>query len=107
MLYYNKPVYLDDEDDKRSHNSATDNDRTDPNLTYRIALLKDYIFQKHVCQIPLTLLCDLGKCNFAVKADNRTIITLERDLNKLFESKKKVTTIPTEPHALIQIYDRP
>ena len=26
MLYYNKPVYLDDDDDRRSHNSATDND---------------------------------------------------------------------------------
>ena len=28
-------------------------------------------------------------------------------MNKLFESNKKVTTIPTEPDALIQIYDRP
>ena len=82
MLYYNKPVYLDDDDDdddRRSHNSATDNDRTDPNLTYQIAELKDYIFQKHVCRIPLNLVCDLGKCNFAMKKDNRIIITLERN----------------------------
>ena len=111
MLYYNKPVYLDDDDDddddRRSHNSATDNDRTDPNLTYQIAELKDYIFQKHVCRIPLNLVCDLGKCNFAMKKDNRIIITLERNFNKLFESNKKVTTISTEPDALIQIYDRP
>ena len=107
MLYYNKPVYLDDDDDRRLHNSATDNDRTDPNVTYRIAELKDYIFQKHVYQIPLTLICDLGTCNFAMKTDNRIIITLERKFNKLFESNKKVTTIPTEPDALIQIYDRP
>ena len=89
MLHYNKPVYLDDDDDRRSHNSATDNDRTDPNLTYQIAELKDYIFQKHVCRIPLNLVCDLGKCNFAMKKDNRIIITLERNLNKLFESNKK------------------
>ena len=107
MSYYNKPVYLDDDDDRRSHNSATDNDRTDPNLTYRIAKLKDYIFQKHVYRISLTLICDLGKCNFALKTDNRIIIRLEGNLNKLFESNKKVTTIPTEPDALIQIYDRP
>ena len=105
MLYYNKPVYLDD-DDRRSHNSATDNVRTDPNLTYRIAELKDYIFQKHVYRIPLTLICDLGKCNFAMKTDNRIIITLEKNLNKLFESNKTGTTILTEPDALLQIYDR-
>ena len=42
-----------------------------------------------------------------MKTDNRIIITLERKFNKLFESNKKVTTIPTEPDALIQIYDRP
>ena len=111
MLYYNKPVYLDDDDDdddddRRSHNSATENDRTDPNLTYQIAELEYYIFQKHVYRIPLTLICDLGKCNFAIKAGNRIIITLERNLNKLFESNKKLTTIPTEPDALIQIYNR-
>ena len=108
MLYYNKPIYLDvdDDDDRRLHNSATDNDRTDPNLTYRIAELKDYIFQKHVYRIPLTLICDLGKCNFAMKTDIRIIITLERNLNKLFESNKTGTTILTEPDALLQIYDR-
>ena len=41
-----------------------------------------------------------------MKTDNRIIITLERNLNKLFKSNKKVTTIPTEPDALIQIYNR-
>ena len=34
-------------------------------------------------------------------------MTLERNMNKLFESNKKVTSIPSEPDALIQIYDRP
>ena len=42
-----------------------------------------------------------------MKTDTRIIITLERNLNKLFESNKKVTTIPENPDALIQIYDRP
>ena len=43
MLYCNKAVYLDGNDDRRSHNSATAADRTDLNLTERIKLFKDYI----------------------------------------------------------------
>ena len=34
MLYSNKPVYLDEDVDKRPNNSDDDNKRTDPNLTY-------------------------------------------------------------------------
>ena len=82
MLYYNKPVYLKKDTDRRSQNSATDHDRTDPNLTYRIKELSDHIFKKNVYRIPLTLICDLGKCNFAIKTDTRIIITLERNMNK-------------------------
>ena len=42
-----------------------------------------------------------------MKTDTKIILTLERNLNKLFESNKKVTAIPDNPDALIQIYDRP
>ena len=70
-------------------------------LTYRIAQLRNYIFEKNVHRTPLTLLCDLGKVNFAMKTDTRIIITLERNLNKLFESNKKVVAIPDNPDALI------
>ena len=42
-----------------------------------------------------------------MKTDTKIIITLERNMKKLFESNKKVVTIPTDPVALIQIYDRP
>ena len=42
-----------------------------------------------------------------MKTDARIIITLERNLNKLFESSKKVAATPDNPDALIQIYDRP
>ena len=48
MLYSNKPVYLIKNADRRSHNVNSDAKRTDPNLTYRLAQLKDYIFEKHV-----------------------------------------------------------
>ena len=107
MLYSNKPVYLAAYTDRRPHKDTDDNKRTDPNLTYCLAQLKDYIFDRHVYGIPLTLVCDLGKCNFAMKNDTKIIITLERNMNKLLESNKKVTTIPTDPDALIQTYDRP
>ena len=69
--------------------------------------LKDGIFQKSIYRIPLTLVCGLGKCNFAIKTDTKIIITLARNMNKVFESNNKVATIPTDPDALIQIYDRP
>ena len=107
MLYSNKPVYLAKDTDRIPNNETDDNKRSDPNLTYRIAQLKDYLFQKNVSRIPLTLLCDLGKVNFAMKTDTRIIITLERNLDKLFESNKKVTSIPDNPDTLIQIYDGP
>ena len=107
MLYSNKPVYLAKDTDRRPNNDTDNDKRTDPNLTYRLAQLKNHVFEKNVYRIPLTLLCDLGKVNFAMKTDTRIIITSERNINKLFESNKKVATIPHNPDALIQIYDRP
>ena len=107
MLYSNKPVYLAENVDRRPSNDKDDKKRSDPNLTYCIAQLRNYIFEKNAYRIPLTLLCDLGKVNFAMKTDNRILITLEKNLNKLFKSNKKVAAIPDNPDALIQIYDRP
>ena len=106
MLYCNKAVYLDGNDNRILHNSATAADRTDLNLTKRIKLFKDCIFWKNVYRIPLILLCDLGKCNFSSKTDKRIIITLKRNLNKLFESNEKVANILTDLDTLIQIYAR-
>ena len=79
----------------------------DLNLTYRIAQLKEYIFEKHVYRIPLNLNVDLGLVSFSMKTDTKIILTLEKNMNKLFESNKKVAAIPDNPDALIQIYDRP
>ena len=107
MLYSNKPVYLDKDVDRRPNNSDDDNKRSDPNLTYRIAQLKDYIFQKHAYRIPLNLIVDLGLVNFAIKADNKILITFEREMNKFFEINKKLAAIPAQPDALINVYDRP
>ena len=106
MLYSNKPVYLAANTDRRPNNDNDNDKRSDPNLTYRIAQLK-HLFEKNIYRIPLTLTCNLGKVNFAMKTDTRIIITLERNMNKLFESNQKVASIPDNPDALIQIYDRP
>ena len=107
MLYSNKPVYLAANTDRRPNNDSDNNERSDRNFTYHIAQLKNYLFEKNVYRILLTLVCNFGKVNFAMKTDRRIIITLERNMNKLFEWNKKVTSIPDDPDALIQIYDRP
>ena len=107
ILHFNKPVYLTKNVDRRSHNGDSDAKRTDPNLTYHLAQLKDYIFERHVYRIPLILIVDLGLVNFSVKTDTKIILTLDKNMNKLFEPNKTVTTIPDSPDALIQFYDRP
>ena len=106
-MYSNKPADLAKDVDRRPNNDDDDNKRSDLNLTYRIAQLKDYIFEKHVYRILLSLIVDLGLVNFSMKTDTKIILTLERNMNKLFESNKKLAVIPDNPDALIQIYDRP
>ena len=46
MLYSNKPVYLDGDDTRSSNNDNVDANRTDPNLTNRIANLKAHLSKK-------------------------------------------------------------
>ena len=106
ILYSNKPVYLSKDVDRRPNDDDDDNKRSDLNLTYRIVQLKDYIFEKHVYRIPLSLIVDLGLVNFSMKTYTKIILPLERNMNKLFESTKKLAVIPDNPDALIQIYDR-
>ena len=107
MLYSNKKVYLEKNVDRRPNNDTSDTKQTDPNLTYRLVQLKDYIFEKNFYRISLSCIVDLGLVNFSAKTDTKIIITLERNMNGLFESNKKVTAIPDSPDTLINIYDRP
>ena len=44
MLYSNNPVYLAKNTDRRPHNDNDDDKRSDPNLTYRLAQLKNHLF---------------------------------------------------------------
>ena len=107
MLYCNKPVYLTGNNDRRPNNDTTDANRTDPNLTYRLKELKNHLFKQWVYKTPLLYLCGLRKVNFAVNTDTKITLTLERNMNKLFESNKKLAAIPENPDALINIYVRP
>ena len=50
---------------------------------------------------------DLGLVNFSVKTDTKFLFTLQRNMNKLFELKKKLAAITDEPDALIQFHYRP
>ena len=107
MLYSNKPVYLTGNNKRRPNNDNDEADRTDPNLTYRLKELKSHLFKQWVYKIPLLYLCDLGKVNFAVTTNTKIVLTLERNMNKLFESNKKVAATPDNSDALINVYDRP
>ena len=48
----------------------------------------------------------MGLVNVSFKTDLKIILTLERNMNKLFASNKKVTAIPDNSDTLIQFYDR-
>ena len=52
MLYSSKPVYLAKDVDRRPNNDDDDNKRSELNLTYRIAELKDYIFENMFTEFP-------------------------------------------------------
>ena len=107
FLYSNLPVYLPANTNRRPNNDNDDVDRSDPNLTWRLNNLHDHTFLKNEYRTPLGLLADLGLCNFPVQTDTRITITLERNLNKLFEDTKKCAAIPTtDPDASIEFWDR-
>ena len=107
FLYSNKSVYLDENVDRRDFDDNTPAKRSDPNLTYRLEQLSDYIFAKNEYRIPLGFLTDLGLRNFPVQTNTKITITLETDMSRLFESNKKVTALPTaSPNAVIRFHDR-
>ena len=58
-------------------------------------------------RIPLGLIIDLGLVNFTMKIDTKILITLQRDLNKLFQTTVKATNVISSPNAVIFFYDRP
>ena len=53
------------------------------------------------------MLVELGLVNFAMKTDTNFLFTLQRNMNKLFETTYKAAAIPDEPDALIQFHNGP
>ena len=47
MLYSNKTVYLDKDFDRKSNDNDDNDKRSDPNLTYRVQQIKDYLLKKN------------------------------------------------------------
>ena len=72
----------------------------------QIIMLTFLSIQMHTIEMPLVLV-DFGLVNFAENTDTKFLFTLERNIKRLFESNKKVTSVPTEPDALIQFHDQP
>ena len=107
FLYSKNPAYLDEDVDRRSNNSADTTKRTDDNLDYRIKEFKDYLFKKSYFHVPLGFLVGLGLVIFVMKTYIKFSFTLERNMNRLFESNAKVDNISADPDALIQFNDRP
>ena len=89
FVYSNKPVYLDANVERRLNNNSDVNKRSDSNLTYRIAELIDWTFKKDYYSIPFGMLIDLELVNFAMKTDTKFLFTLQRSMNKLFETTTK------------------
>ena len=107
LLYSNQPVYLAEGTDRRPNNDDDVNKRADENIKDIIAQFHDLIFKKNYFHISLGILVDLGLVTVSMKTDTKSLFTLERNMNKRFESTKELAAIPSEPDALIQFHNRP
>ena len=63
-LYSNKPLYLTKDVNRRSYNGNSDAKRADPNLTYRLVELKNYIFDVRCLQNSFESSYWFGFCGF-------------------------------------------
>ena len=93
LLYSTKPVIIRGNEDRRSHTNNNEANRTDANLEDRENKFDAQIDNKYVYRVPLKNLCDLGKLNFPKETDLKICCTLQTDMKKLSELKKKVTAI--------------
>ena len=89
LLYSKKPVIIAGDNDRRIHNKDNKMLRTDENLEDREDKFGAQIDSKYVYRVPLKHFCDLGKLNFPTKIDLKIRCTLQTEMKKLFEPKKK------------------
>ena len=94
MLHSNEPVvYNKTTIDRRTYNSTTLANFTDYNLDSRITLFQNQLKDELVYRVLLRYFTGIGKINFPLKIGFKIKCHLETDMKKLFESKKKITTI--------------
>ena len=95
-----KVVIYGDNNDRRAYyttTNATAGNRADKNLTDRIAKFQNQIKNEYVHRIPLKYLCDVDLVNQCFKFSTKYILTLETDMQRLFETNKNQATnaLPT------------
>ena len=90
LLYGKKRVAIyGNDNDRCAHyttTNATTGNRTDENLTERIDRLQDQLKDEYVYKTPLKYLGHLGLVNRCFKFNTSYILTLETDMQKLFET---------------------
>ena len=69
----------------------------DINIDKRIELFGDQLESEFIYRVPLRYFSDIGKINFPTKIDYRIKLFLETNMNKLFESRKALTSTATSP----------
>ena len=74
---------------RRIHNNDNEVYRTDNNLEDRQDKFVAQIDIKYVYSVPLKYFCDLGKIDFSTKINLKVSCTLQAEMKKLFESKRK------------------
>ena len=70
----------------RTTTNATAPYKTDENLTERIEKFQDQIKSEFAYRIPLRFLCNIGLANQCFKFNTKYILTLETDMQRLFET---------------------
>ena len=93
ILFSKKVIIYLASSDRRSCSNDDAIKRTDDNIEDKEDKFAMQIGSKSVYRIPLKYFCDLGKINFPTKIDIKICCTLETEMKKLFESKKKVMAI--------------
>ena len=100
LLYSKKKVVISGNNaNRRAHytNAANASNRTDENLTNRIAKLQNQLKSEYVYRIPLKFPSDLGLVNQCFKFNTKYILTLETEMQKLLEANvnQNAEALPT------------
>ena len=91
-MYSQDPVVLTAGLDRRLHYGTGNRTSvgTDTNFRDKEAKFRKQLQNKYVYRVPLEYICDLGKISFPTKINIKICLTLETNMNKLFESDKNL-----------------